>query len=50
MFNHFRRIALTEVQELNIPVDPCNKDKGYNFSSCVRKILAKQVIMEDKGN
>ena len=50
MFNHFRRIALTEVQELNIPADPCNKDKGYNFSSCVRKILAKQVIMEDKGN
>ena len=48
MFNHFRRIALTEVQELNIPVDPCNKDKGYNFSSCVRKILAEQVIIDDK--
>ena len=43
MFSHYRRLALTEMQELNIPADPCNNDIGYNFNFCVRKSLAQQV-------
>ena len=30
----FYRIALTEVEELDIAADPCNMDPGYNFMVC----------------
>ena len=43
MFSYYRRLALTEMEELNIPKDLCNKDIGYNFNFCVRKSLAQQV-------
>ena len=43
MPSHYHRIALTEIQELDIPTDPCNNDQSYNFNSCVRKSLARQV-------
>ena len=29
--SHFYTIILTEVEELNLPQDPCNKDEMYNF-------------------
>ena len=43
MFSHYHRIALTEIQELDLPTDPCNDDQSYNFNSCVRRSLARQV-------
>ena len=35
--SHYRRIAMSEMQELNLPSDPCNSDQSYNFNSCVRE-------------
>ena len=43
MFKHYHRLALTEVQELDLPTDPCNNDQSYNFNSCVKRSLARQV-------
>ena len=43
MASHYHRIALSEVQELDLPTDPCNNDQSYNFNSCVRRSLARQV-------
>ena len=39
----FRTLGLTEMNELNVPADPCNDDQSYNFNSCVRTRIAKQV-------
>ena len=44
MYSHYHRIALTEIEELDLPTDPCNNDQSYNFNSCVRRSLARQVI------
>ena len=41
--SHYRRIAMSEMQELDLPSDPCNNDQSYNFNSCVRRSLARQV-------
>ena len=43
MFSHYHRIALSEIQELDLTSDPCNNDQSYNFNSCVRRSLARQV-------
>ena len=43
MFSHYHRIALSEIQELDLPTDPCNNDQSYDFNSCVRRSLALQV-------
>ena len=43
MFSHYHRIALSEIQEMDLPSDPCNNDQSYNFNSCVRRSLARQV-------
>ena len=29
--SHFYSMILTEVEELNLPQDPCNEDETYNF-------------------
>ena len=29
--SHFYPMVLTEVEELNLPQDPCNEDEKYNF-------------------
>ena len=42
-FNNLYRIALTEVEELDLPEDPCNTDPDYNFQACVRESLSSQV-------
>ena len=34
---------------MNLPADPCNEDLGYNFNSCIRKSIAKQVKPHDKA-
>ena len=41
--NHYRKLALTEVNELDGPIDPCNNDQSYNFHACVKTSIAKQV-------
>ena len=41
--NYYYRISLTEVEELDLPKDPCNKDPDYNFQACVKRSLSSQV-------
>ena len=36
-------IGLTEMEELDLPADPCKEEHSYNFNSCVRMSVAKQV-------
>ena len=33
--SHFYPIVLAEVEELNLPQDPCNEDGKYNFQVCM---------------
>ena len=35
--------ALTEVEELNVPEDPCNEDPDYNFQRCINERFSKRV-------
>ena len=35
--------ALTEVEELNVPHDPCNEDPNYNFRMCIKEASSKIV-------
>ena len=42
-FNHFNSIVLTEVEELDLPEDPCNTDPDYNFRACVSNSLSRRV-------
>ena len=39
----FKRLALTEVEELDLAEDPCNTDPDYNFQACVRESLSGKV-------
>ena len=32
--NYYYRISLTEMEELDLPEDPCNFDPTYNFQAC----------------
>ena len=32
--NYYYRISLTEVEEVDLPEDPCNSDPTYNFQAC----------------
>ena len=41
--NYYYRISLTEVEELDLPEDPCNVDPDYNFRACVKQSLSSQV-------
>ena len=41
--NHYQKLALTEVNELDVSTDPCNSDQSYNFHTCVKMSIAKQV-------
>ena len=35
--------ALTEVEELNVPDDPCNEDADYNFRKCIKESFSRNV-------
>ena len=35
--NHYYNLIMTEVEELDIPGDPCNTDRDYNFQARVGK-------------
>ena len=41
--SHYWRIRLTEVEELDHPLHPCNTDPDFNFQACVRESLSRQV-------
>ena len=43
MTSIYRMLGMAEMNELNVPSDPCNEDEAYNFNSCVRRSLAMQV-------
>ena len=40
------RLALTEVQKLNLPSSPCNEDAHFNFESCLRRSVSEKVFFE----
>ena len=42
-YSHFYRLDLTEVNELNVPSDPCNPNLDYNFRICLKKSVSEQV-------
>ena len=35
--------ALTEVEEMDVPHDPCNDNPDYNFRACVKESFAKKI-------
>ena len=41
--SYYQKLALTEVNELDVQPDPCNTDQNYNFHACVKTSIAKQV-------
>jgi hypothetical protein len=41
--SHYYRIALTEVEELDVPEDPCIPARDYNFQACIKESLSRQV-------
>ena len=41
--NGYFTLALTERQELNTPVDPCQESLSYSFSACVSRTVARNV-------
>ena len=43
-FSHYYRLDLTEMNELNIPSDPCNPNINYNFKACVKRSVSRQVL------
>ena len=40
--------ALTEVEEINVPDDPCNEDSEYNFRQCIKESFARSVGCKTK--
>jgi hypothetical protein len=41
--SYYYGLALTEMEELDHPEDPCNPDQDYNFQACVKESLSRQV-------
>jgi hypothetical protein len=41
--SYYYRLTLTEVEELDLPEDPCNPDQDYNFNACIKEILSREV-------
>ena len=39
----YRNIIMTEVEEVDLPEDPCNTDPDYNFQACFKNSLSSQV-------
>ena len=40
--------ALTEVEELDVPKDPCNNDPNYNFGNCVKESFSRKAGCKTK--
>ena len=41
--SHYQRLNLIEMNELDVPSDPCNANPSYNFRSCVKKSITQKV-------
>jgi hypothetical protein len=41
--NYYHYLIVTEMNELDLPEDPCNPDPGYNFQTCLKQSLSRQV-------
>ena len=41
--SQYYRLDMTEVNELNIPEDPCDAEPETNFHSCIRRSVSEQV-------
>ena len=43
-------LELTEVIELDVPMDPCNSNVGYSFGECIKRTVASQVFKRRNAN
>ena len=41
---HIYRLNLIQMNELNVPSDPCNEDPKFNFRTCVKGSIAEKVF------
>ena len=41
--NYYRYLTMTVVEELDLPEDPCNLDPDYNYETCLKQSLSRQV-------
>ena len=39
----FYSLELTEIVEIDVPMDPCNPDVGYSFRQCIKRSVTSQV-------
>ena len=42
--SHCYRLNLIQMNELNVPSDPCNTDHDFNFWTCVKESVSKKVF------
>ena len=42
--SHCHRINLVQMNELNVPSDPCNTDPDFNFWACVKESVSAKVF------
>ena len=41
--SHCYRLDVVQMEELNVPSDPCNTDPDYNFHKCVKESISEKV-------
>ena len=44
--NHYYRISLVEMNELDVPSDPCFTGLDSNFNECVKRKVAQKVFLK----
>ena len=47
---HIYRLNLIQMNELNVPSDPCNEDPKFNFRTCVKGSIAEKVFSSSVCN
>ena len=45
---YYYPFTLTEVEELNVPHDPCNEDPDYNYRECIRESFSRRIGCKTK--
>ena len=40
---YYYPFAITEVEELNVPNDPCNEDPDFNYRECIKQSIIRKV-------
>ena len=46
--SYYYPFALTEVEELDVPKDPCNNDPDYNFRACIKESISRKADCKTK--